>query len=239
MKRKGVFLAVCVFSALLLHGQEAGGDEATIEEYYLSQDIELRLIQDEAFSNSEELKLLALRNLERMVDEGRMSDEDAAFAILETLATETISREVRVGNRTVNNFPEVRRQACNLLGRIGGEKAKDSLLTVVLKEEEPMVVAEAVYALGRIGLNENEEVTNVLAYRLHQENIKPVPDNNLAFSTLLAVEKLAQANDGVTNPELINAIGEVITQGNYVRMVKLKALSVLEELRKIAVERKR
>lgn len=239
MKRKGVFLAVCVFSALLLHGQEAGGDEATIEEYYLSQDIELRLIQDEAFSNSEELKLLALRNLERMVDEGRMSDEDAAFAILETLATETISREVRVGNRTVNNFPEVRRQACNLLGRIGGEKAKDSLLTVVLKEEEPMVVAEAVYALGRIGLNENEEVTNVLAYRLHQENIKPVPDNNLAFSTLLAIEKLAQANDGVTNPELINAIGEVITQGNYVRMVKLKALSVLEELRKIAVERKR
>ena len=63
-----------------------------------------------------------------MVDEGRMSDEDAAFAILETLATETISREVRVGNRKVNNFPEVRRQACNLLGRIGGEKAKDSLL---------------------------------------------------------------------------------------------------------------
>ncbi|AEJ61498.1 hypothetical protein Spith_1232 [Spirochaeta thermophila DSM 6578] len=239
MKRKGVFLAVCVFSALLLHGQEAGGDEATIEEYYLSQDIELRLIQDEAFSNSEELKLLALRNLERMVDEGRMSDEDAAFAILETLATETISREVRVGNRKVNNFPEVRRQACNLLGRIGGEKAKDSLLTVVLKEEEPMVVAEAVYALGRIGLNENEEVTNVLAYRLHQENIKPVPDNNLAFSTLLSIEKLAQANDGVTNPELINAIGEVITQGNYVRMVKLKALAVLEELRRIAVERKR
>ncbi|MEM5947768.1 HEAT repeat domain-containing protein [Spirochaetia bacterium 38H-sp] len=244
MRLKGAFIAVIAFVFIVspfaqeTADNQSSGDVSTIEEYYLSQDIELRLIQDEAYSESEELKQLALRNLEKMADEGRLSDDGAAFTILQTLATETYSKEVKRNNRVVNNFPEIRRQACQLLGKIGGEKAKDILLDVVQKEKEPMVVAEAVYGLGKIGINDNEEVTNVLAFKLHQENLKTTPDNNLAFSTLLAIEKLAKTNNGISNPELVSAIGEIITRGNYIRPVKLKALSVLEEMRKAAATNK-
>jgi hypothetical protein len=92
-----------------------------------------------------------------------------------------------------------------------------------------MVLAEAAYALGVIGINENNQVSRSLAsVVLSQDAI--APDNNFAFASLLAFEKIAQSNSGINDPLTYEAVIRV-AQGSYIRSVRLKALEVLDLLK--------
>lgn len=223
----GIFLASGFVYAQATGGTSSGGKEATIEELYL-QNIELRIIGEQAASADFEMKLLALANLQSMMDEGRLPEE--AVKVLDYLAMEGIGRVIREGRLQVNNFPEVRRRACTILGQLGGEEAKDTLVKVLLTDNEPMVRSEAVYALGLIGLNENNEVTKAISWMVLQQDTTR-PDNNFAFASLLALEKIASKNNGINDDEAFRAV-VAIAQGNYIRDVKYKAREVLNSLRK-------
>jgi len=204
--------------------------ELTVEELYLKS-VEFQLIREQAASNDRDLKIFALTNVREMMSEGRLGKGDpAAHAILDFLSTEGTGREVREGgNRVVNNFPEIRRQSAELLGKIGGENSKRSLLDILKYDREPMVLAEAAYGLGRIGNNEKGFVAQALANVIYLQD--PVtPDNNLAFATLLAFKKIAAANNGIKDPYVFEAIVK-IAQGNYIRNVKMKAFEVMDELK--------
>jgi hypothetical protein len=96
-------------------------------------------------------------------------------------------------------------------------------------DNEPMVLAEAAYALGQIGINEGNEVSKALANVMFVQD-PVIPDNNLAFASLLAFEKLAEANRGLTDSAALEAIIG-IAQGNYIKKVRLKAIDVLNKLR--------
>ncbi len=218
------FLFACVLAGMAM-AQTAPGRDRTIEELYLSQNIELQMIRNQALSNDWELRMLALQNLRAMSAEGRFGgDNSAAFSVLEQL-----SKQEQPTN--TKNFNLVRREACNLLGEIGGEKSQKILLDVMMNDQEPMVLAEAAYALGRIGGDKNGEVLGKLMWVLHKENIKPAPDNNFAFATLLAIEKLAKSEDGLKHPEALNVMIEIM-ESNYIRDVKMKTLDVIYKLRK-------
>jgi HEAT repeat protein len=234
MKRFVCILAVTLLSAGVVWGQQPSDSERrrepTIEELYLQAPVEMIILKSQADSETREMKLLALQNIREMIEDGRVSENDlVVHDILDSLALEGVARQLRENGRLINNFPEVRRTAANLLGRMGGERAKNSLLYLLRHEEEPMVLSEAVYALGQIGLNNREEVSLAIATVLQQQDIRN-PDNNLAYASMLAIEKLAGDGDGVKDPavftELIN-----IAQGNYIRDVKLKAANLLEDLR--------
>lgn len=205
--------------------------EQTIEELYLSQNAEVQIIRYQAQSNDRDMKLFALQNLRIMVEDGRVqSDDQTVIALIDSLAMEGMGNQVREGGRLTNNFPDVRRQACNLLGEIGGEVAKDSLVKVLLSDNEPIVLSEAVYALGKIGINDNESVATAIAYVIRKNVIQKAPDNNLAYATLLAIEKIAEKNKGMKSPDIFNLLLE-IAQGNYIKVVKLKAIDVIAKLR--------
>jgi HEAT repeat protein len=207
------------------------GKDVTIEQLYLSQDVELQILRTQALSEKRESQLLAIQTIQSMVHDGSLSQANPAIGvILDSLATGGLQRQVREGNHVVNNYPEVRREACNLLGDLGGQQATDALLTVVLQDNEPMVLSEAVYALGRIGLNKNNDVTGHIVWLLNRESTKRSPDNNLAFACLLAIQKLSEKNGGISDPEVINALLNV-TSGNYIRDVRLKAVDTIYQLR--------
>jgi HEAT repeat protein len=234
MKRYVCVLAGLLFAAGVVWGQQPSDSERkrepTIEELYLQAPVEMIILKSQADSEAREMKLLALQNIREMIETGAVSENDlVVHDILDSLALEGITRQIRENRRLLNDFPEVRRTAANLLGRLGGERAKDSLLYVLRHENEPMVLSEAVYALGQIGLNENDEVSRAVVVVLQQQDIRN-PDNNLAYASMLAIEKLGTQGDGVKDPavftELIN-----IAQGNYIRDVKLKAADLLQELR--------
>lgn len=224
MKRTFVLVIVLLVVVAGFVPAQSGG-EPTIEELYLSQDLQVQIIRSQALSNDRDMKLLALQSIRDMGNEG----SPEVMAILTSLVGEGTMRQVRSNGAVINYYPEVRRSAAEILGDIGGERSKDILLDVVMEDPEPMVLAEAIYALGRIGINEDNEVTDRLVYVLRRENARVTPDNNLAYATLLGLEKLAQAGSQL-DAEAVNLILEVAT-GGYISTVRLKALDVLRTLR--------
>jgi HEAT repeat protein len=224
-----IMLICAVFSlgAQQQQGQQQQGQEQqrerTIEELYLSQNIELQLIRNQAASNDWEIRSMAIQNLRSMANEGRITEDNpGAMIILEDMA-----KPVEQGGNT-RNFNVIRREAVSILGDVGGKRSKQILMDVLSLDKEPMVLAEAVYALGKIGIDDKGEVMTKLMYLLHNENVKPTPDNNFAFATLLSIERLAKG-DGIKAADQLAPLLELLGS-NYKSDVKRKALEVIYAL---------
>lgn len=231
MKRTlAVILALIVVAGGAAFAQSSNSNRpATIEELYLSQEIEIQIISSQARSNDRDSKLLAIETIRNLYQAGDLSITPDLFTVIESLATEGTSREVRSAGRVVNYFPVVRKEAAALLGDIGGEGAAAVLLEIVREDPEPMVLAEAIYALGKIGLNEDNRVTNHLVYVLTRENARQAPDNNLAFATLLALEKLVDQGASLDS-DTVALIINISTNYSYITMVRDRARDVLAGL---------
>lgn len=232
MKGKAVLLIITLSLLITLPvAAQEEERERTVEELYL-ENIDLQILREQAFSDDRDMKLATLDQLEELVENGTATDGHGL--IMEYLSMEGINRRVREKGRLINYFPEVRRRAANLLGRMSGEQAKknakNALLTVLVTDDEPMVMAEAAYALGMLGLNENNEVVAALAYTLAKQDPEQ-PDGNLAYAICLALEKIARANNGIKDPNAYRALVR-IAQGVYIKTVKRKALQTLDEMRK-------
>jgi len=231
MKRTlaAVVVLVVVMTGFAFAQDAAGGRPATIEELYLSQEIEIQIISSQARSNDRDSKLLAIETIRKLYDAEDLQITPELFTVIESLATEGTSREVRSAGRVINYFPVVRKEAAALLGDIGGPGAKNVLLEMVREDPEPMVLAEAIYGLGKIGLNDDNEVTDHLIYVLSRENAQYAPDNNLALATLLAVEKLVE--QGVSlDSDTVGMIIDISTNYRYITMVRDRARDVLAGL---------
>ncbi len=227
MKRiLGAVLILCSFSAVGF----AQSGERTVEESYLQESLETMIIREQAYADSKDMKLVALQYIRQAVTEGRMNQEIARA--LEYLATETTMTVVREGGvgRILNNYPDVRREAALLLGEFKTVEAKTALLRVALSDNEPMVIAAALRSLGKVGMNDNDDVTQAIAFIVNRFDIL-MPDNSLAFESLVALEALADAQGGLKDPAAIRAIIR-IADGNYINPVKQKARDLLTKLRK-------
>jgi HEAT repeat protein len=226
-------LAFLVGPGSLLSAQQTAASsnkEITIEELFL-QSIEFQILREKAFSDDYEMKMNSLDDLEKKVNDGSYkTNEQQVQFVLEYLALEGSGRVAREGGRIVNNFPEVRRRAANMLGRMGTEDAKNALVRVLFIDEEPVVKAEAAYGLGVIGKNDNNEVVEALAFAYNKED-PTRPDNNFAYALCLAIEKIGQkSSGGIKSPAAYQMLVK-IAQGNYLRTVKMKALQVLDSLK--------
>lgn len=224
------FLLIVSYSGFS-QNQETGRDDMesrTIEDLFLSQDIELQILRSQALGTDPEMKRLALRNIRSMVEQGTQSE--GMYVILEALASEGVARQIRSGGAVMNNFPLIRREAAELLGQVGGARAKDTLVRVLRDDPEPVVLAEAAYALGMIGLNDNREVSDHLVHTLLRENASSTPDNNLAFSIIISLERLSETNGGLADPEVINALLETASSP-YIRTVRRRAVDAIVNMR--------
>ncbi len=202
--------------------------EKTVEDLFL-QSIQMTVIGEQAVSPERASKLKALDYIDDMISKGKADSNNADIhSILDYLSLTGTGVSYRENGHVVNNYPEVRRRACEELGKLGGESAKDSLINILLTEKEPMVMSEAAYALGKIGLNKNNQVSQALSYAVLNQDIM-LPDNNFAFAVLLAFEKIAKANDGLRDPTVLRAIIR-IQNGNYIRKVKAKAQEVIDSI---------
>lgn len=204
-------------------------NETTVEELFL-QSVEMRIIGEQAFDDNRGTKLSALDNLEELIESGDVSGGDPeALYILDRLSSEGIGVQLRENGRLINNFPEVRRKSCELLGKMGGESAKDTLINVLLSDNEPMVLSEAVYALGEISPeNKNNQVTQAISFSILNQDIM-TPDQNFAYAALVSIEKLAEQNGGINDPSIYRALIRM-SQGNYIKTVQDKSQEVMRTL---------
>jgi hypothetical protein len=209
----------------------AKGGEKTVEEAYLQESAEAMMIKELSRSDDKEGKLLALDYARKSIDAGRKNDE--VRGSLEYLAlenTEVLVRSAGLGVVT-NNFPDVRMKACEYLGDFPTVDSKDALVRVILnsKTEDPMVLAEAIRSLGKIGMNDGDEVVDARAYSVNHFANVGMSEDRLAVYTMFAFTDLADKN-------LIKDMGPVtktimnFTKGNYVGAVKRLAMQTLQKL---------
>ncbi len=229
---RSISLLILVISLPLasVWGQKAAGSERTVEESYLQDPLETMIIREQAHATSKDMKLVALQYVRQAVEEGRTNDDirkTLEFLALES--TMTVVRSAGVGPM-LNNFPDVRREACLLLGGFKSPEAKDTLLRVALADNEPMVIAAAIRSIGKIGIVENDDVTQAIAFIVSRYDILS-PDNSLAYESLIALEALADANGGLKDAAAVRAVIR-IAEGNYIKPVKQKASELLKKLMK-------
>ncbi|MGI5172015.1 HEAT repeat domain-containing protein [Treponema sp. OMZ 840] len=233
MKISKVALCAAVLCFVVLHASAQGNtrSEVTVEEEYFGTNEDL-IISEMSQVDDYETKLLTLQYIKTALDEGRSSP--AIETALQNMAGEGVFNQSRTGRRLMNNYTEVRRQACIMLGQTDGlseeqlKERKNTLMRLIKDEDEPMVLSAAIYALGNIGVNENDEVVDQISM-IHKRFSILNPTDSLAYSVLDAYGKLAPTvkNSGA----LVETIAAIATNYNYVIPVRQKAKELLFSLR--------
>jgi hypothetical protein len=219
-----------IFAALVVcfvAGSATMAQEMSVEESYLQESIENMIIREQSVAPGRDMKMVALEYIGEALERGNTS-KDVRNA-LEYLALEGLTNQTRENGRMINNFPDVRAKAVAFLGDIGTPEAKNALLKVMLADPEPMVLTEAVKALAKIGLNENEETANTISWVVTRFDVLN-PDNLLALSALEAFETLAKKNGGLKDPSALRTIMR-IAEGRYIVPVKERAKQLINDLR--------
>jgi HEAT repeat protein len=175
--------------------------------------------------------MVALEYIGEAIARGNKSDE--IRSTLEFLSLEGVWNKTFENGRLMNNFPDVRLRAATYLGQIGTPEAKDALKKMVMVDNEPMVLTEAIKSLAAIGLNDNNDVTSTISVVVSRFDMLK-PDNLLALSAVEAYEKIAAANGGLKDPTAITTLMR-IAEGNYIRPVQERARQVLMDLRRYSI----
>lgn len=206
--------------------------EKTVEEAYLQSSVETMMVKELSHEDNLESKQFALDYARRATDAGRKNDDiRASLQYLALENTDLIARQAGVGPVT-NNFPDIRRQACILLGEFPSAESKDTLVRVIRnsKVEDPMVLAEAIRSLGKIGLNDNDEVIQAISDSIGHFDKVGIAEDRLAVYTLFALTDLADKNHGFKDMSTVTSIVMKFTKGNYIKAVQVLARQTLDKL---------
>ena len=228
-------LALGIFTAPLICAQNRDASKKddkssesdsmiTVEQAYLNS-IEGVMIKEMVSAEGRDSKLVALQYIEEALNAGRQTEE--IQAALSSLATTGLSTVVREDGRVTNNYPEIRRKACELLGQMGTDKAKDVLITVMYTDNEPSVITAAVKSLGTIGKNDNDEVFNMINWIARKfDTVNPT--SSLALEILNTFEKISGS---ITNKkEMFETIMRIANNYNYVTPVRTRAHEVMRAI---------
>lgn len=225
MKLAKKFLFVTALLALnAIIFAQSKESETNVENEYLT-DVDGDIIMSLATSDELDNKLVALQYLQNAIEEGNTSD--LVIKALDQLAGEGITSQTRTAGRISNNFPEVRRQACLLLAKVPTEHSKNTLVNIAIADNEPMVIAAAVQSLGTIGINDNDETVEAIAYA-NKRNQVLNPTSSLAMEVLCAYEKLADSTQN--KKTLLNSISMISSDYRYVTPVRQKAYKLLKQM---------
>ncbi|HZK19815.1 MAG TPA: HEAT repeat domain-containing protein [Treponemataceae bacterium] len=217
-------MSVIVFAQEVVTTVNEPRSEITVEQEYLST-IEDVIIKELANSDNLDTKFVALQHIETALEEGRLSPQIEIS--LQSLAGEGVLKESRTANRLSNNYPQIRSKAADLLGQTKTKAAKETLLKIAVAENEPMVLSSVVRSLGKIGLNDSDDVANTIAWVERRFSILN-PTDSLAYEVLDAYEALLPTVDDKT--QMIECIASIAGNYRYVTPIRTKALDLLKKL---------
>ena len=206
--------------------------ESSVESEYLN-DVDGDIIMTLAESDEYDNKLVALQYLQAALEEGNTSD--SVIQALDRLAGEGLTTQSRTNGRLSNNFPEIRREACKLMAKVPTEHSKNTLISIAVADNEPMVIAAAVKSLGEIGINENDEAVDAIAFANRRNQVLN-PTSSLALEVLNAFEMLADSTEN--KKTMIDAVARISTDYHYVTPVRQKAYKLLKSLSSSADSKK-
>ena len=222
--KKAACIACMTTLAWGAFAQQNTRSEESADSAYLSS-IEDLVITELAASEELDNKLVALTYLESAIEDGRTSPD--MMAALDQLAGEGVTSQSRTNGRVVNNFPQVRAAACDLLAKVPTEESKTTLRKIALADNEPMVITAAVRALGEIGLNDNDDAVETIAW-VSQKNLYVNPTSSLALEVVIAYEKLADKVENKT--AMLQSVNKIASNHLFVSTVRNRAKELSQKL---------
>ncbi len=211
----------------------ADDSEQTIEELYLKTAIKTQVIKVEAASPDRDMKMIALTDIGKMVEDGSASDNPEIVAILGDLSGEGVTTVVREKGLIKNDFPEVRREAARLLGEVGTEEAAEELSTILLTDPEPMVMSEAILAISNIEVEDTQSRNRAMAAAIYRQTAIN-KDNNFAYTFLQAVENVATREGNIEDSMVFEEIAKIAdSRQGYNRIVRERALELLKAMQEM------
>jgi len=229
---KKVFLAgalLCASTMVFAQAQSvqkktSSNSETYVENEYLN-DIDTEIIMGLAEADELDTKLVALQYIEEAIAAGNTSA--GIIQALDQLSGEGILSESRTNGRKVNNFPDVRRQACLIMAKVPGEHTKNQLMDVLVADDEPMVLSAAVQSLAIINPENADEIVEAIAY-VNKRNSVLNPTSSLAWEVVDAYEKLSP---NVTDrKQMISSLTMICSNYRYSTPVRDKAKNLLKKL---------
>jgi hypothetical protein len=198
--------------------------ETYVENEYLN-DIDTEIIMGLAEADDLDSKLVALQYIQEAINDGNTSA--GVIQALDQLAGEGVLSESRTNGRKMNNFPEVRRQACLLMAKVPTEHTKNQLINIMVAEDEPMVLSAAVQSLGIINPENTDEVIEAIAF-VNKRNMVLNPTSSLAFEVIEAFEKLSP--NASNHKQMTNTLTQIYSNYRYNSTVRNKAQQLLKKL---------
>ena len=231
MKIRSISLVlVLVLAVLPLAAQES---EQTIEELYLQSAIKTQIIKAEAESPDRDMKLIAIQDIQDMVEDGTAADNPEIIAVLGRLAGEGVTNVVREQGHVQNDFPDVRMQAARVLGELGTEEAAQELNTILLTDPEPMVMSEAILAISNIEVEDKQSRNRSMAAAIYRQTAVN-KDNNFAYTFLESVENVARREGGISDPMIFEEVAKIAdARQGYNRVVRERAFQLLRDLQEL------
>ena len=113
------------------------------------------------------------------------------------------------------------------MAKVPTEHSKNTLIDIATGDNEPMVVAAAVKSLGQIGINNNDETVDAIAFSNRRNRVLN-PTSSLALEVLNAFEMLADSTDN--KKFIINEVAAISNDYHYVTPVRQKAYKLLKSL---------
>jgi hypothetical protein len=235
-KRFLTLLMIAFIAAVAVSAQSGNSrntnDEKSVEESYLQEAIELMIIRETSHSGSLDQKMLALQYIGEAIERGNTSAD--ICQALEFLSMEGVMNQARENGRMVNNYPLVRREAAKYLGQLGTPEAEAALIDICKYDREPMVLQEAIKALGDCtGENSDRALDAIIGIVGRFDVLNP--DNMMALAAIDAIAKIANTSGGLKVPGAV-ALLIRIADGPYIRPVQNKARQTIGDLRKYGTQ---
>ncbi|MFP4372914.1 MAG: HEAT repeat domain-containing protein [Spirochaetaceae bacterium] len=196
-----------------------------------AEQTEVHVIHARAASADRAMQMQALERVRTLVEE---NDPVSRFPEITEIVSLLVLEPYRVaryggdasGTSGGNGTPEVRIEALELLGRIGGQEAYDVVVESLRVERDPAVRAAALRVLPRLDVRPGDELPDILARSLRQSSRDPAS----LRAALETVRELHGRYGFMDTPELFTAVIDV-AQGPHGAGLRRDAFSVVELLR--------
>lgn len=183
-------------------------------------------------SGTRETKLNVLNKILTEYDELLYSENDSKLLeIIEFILNEgTLSVNTKE-NRVINDFPDVRRVAVLILGKLGNDFARDTIINVLNYDNNYTVKVECckIIANGLIPDNNNNELLKTLI-NIYLSSSKAQPE--IFISSYIDALKIVGKRKSFYYSDIIRVLTDISASKVYSEKIKKEALSAIDYLGK-------
>jgi len=199
-----------------------GGIEAA-----LNASVDYLYLHALAGSGSHEQDLLFLAEVRSRISQGTLGKSTwYVVRLLEQLAGTGLISPVYQNQKVINDFPDLRAEAAELLGVVGSAGSRWALIRVLGAESDSLALSAEIRALGALSVDADGASVRAIAAAFARAEGVP-PDNRLAAATVGALDGIAAFMNAMSPAAAETLLS--ISRGAYFEEIRMAALASLQK----------